>query len=321
MVVITAPLTTHSGVRDVYVAEEDRFAVVVTFSGLEFVSLDQGRVVSSGIVLGGFEPLCVAADWTTSSGLLYVGTSGGGVYSTRYHPSRGDGLDFSANLSQLFSTSTTPPISSNVVLDLDVRPGSLFVGTDAGVDYISVHTDRSTRTFSAGAEKVHLTADGEVGYWTTVSSVEVNYDLASTLGGGIIGVDFEYSIISNPALPGPSPKDIAISESSPRTLAFATSSGALVLEEIAFSEATAQTKTLVPSDPAVVSVDFHPDAEFDQGFLSVLSSGRLQVFNLQANSTANIHPQDLRETVTEFSKDQALASGINTIVRTTAVPA
>lgn len=332
MVVITAPLTTSSGIRDIFIAENNHYALVATTSGVEVVDLYKGRVVSSGIVPGGFAPTCIAADWVASSGVVYVGTSGGGIFTTRYHPIRGYPTeDFSNLLIQQFSTSTTPALSSDVVQDLDYQPGRLLVGTSSGTDFIFQHSNRSTKAVVGGVSTVHLTADGVTGYWTTGSSVQVNYGLPSTIGGGIIGVDFEYTTLSNPSLPSKPPTDIAIAEASPRALAFATPSGVLVVEEKPLVESTANRKTFVdPNEfsqtptPSFVSVDFSSTATYSGGLLYAVSSGTLRLFGLINNTLSGTHPQrvdPLFNNLPGIPKKQLVSSGTLTLVRTTSVPA
>lgn len=324
---ITADLITSSGVRDIYVAENDRYALIVTLSGLEFVDLYKGAVVSSGILPDSLSPFCVAADWNTSSGLLYVGTSGGGIYSTAYHPARAPYSDFSSSFEQRFHTGSIPPISSNIIKDLDAFPGALFIGTITGVDFISNHSNRSNKFLPGGAEKVHLTANGNTGYWTTVSSVQTNYNLLSTLGGGIIGVDFEYSTVSSPPLPAAGPKDIAISNSSPRALAFPTPSGCFVLEEKPGLESTANFKNFIaPNEffetpaPQFITSDFSVDASFSGGVLFTATSGTLRAFRLSNDNLVGTHPQAFDDTITDVTRGQTLISGTIGIVRTTTVP-
>ena len=327
MVVISAPLTTSSGVNDVFIAEGNRYALVATTAGVEYVDLLRGQVVSSGTIPGGYEPLCLAADWTTSSGLLYVGTSGGGVFATRYHPAREPGLDFSGSLQPLFSTGSLPPISGDVVVDLGVAPGALFVTTESGVDYIRALTDRSTRPLAAGSSRVRLVANGGVAYWLTSTGVEVNYDLISTLTGGIIGVDFSYSTSTVPALPGPQPSDIALAEGSPRVLAIPTVSGILIFTEVPGAESSAQTKILYAPDayeedpaPLFVSADFSSGATFNSGVIFATTPVRGYAFRMAALSTLRIHAPDLSENPLDFSLGQQVISGTQTILRTTTVP-
>ena len=330
MVVITTHLVTHSGVRDIFIAEEDKFALVATFGGIDVINLHTGNVVSSGILPGGYLPLCITADWTTSSGLIYVGTSGGGIFSTRYHFARTPGSDFSGSLTTHYSTATPTPTSSDVIRDLDIQNGKLFAATSSGVDLIYVRNNRkATRSLAFGAFGVHLTSSGG-GYWTTTDSVEVKYDLLSSTGTGIIGTDFAYTVTSVPQLPGPGVFDMAVSEAIVGTaLVFATPSGVLVTEEEPFVESTAQSKIFNPPNegeenpaPLFISVDFSPRAAFNSGLLYATTTGTLRVYDLSDNSLFGSHPQAF-DTIFNFTggiaRDQLLATGIVNIVRTTAV--
>lgn len=328
MAIITTPLLTHSGVRDVFITEENKFAIVVTVSGIEYINLYTGQVVSRALLPTSHPPLCTAVDWTTATGLLYVGTSGGGIYATRYHPARAPGLDFTGSLTVHYSTATSPPISDNVVFDLDAQPARLLIGTASGLDFIANNT-RSTRAILNGTRDVHFT-ENIGGYWTTTSSVEVNYTLLSTTGTGIIGVDFAYTTTTNPALPGPGAVDLAIAESVPRTLAFATSSGVLVLEEVPLVESTAQRKTFTPPNefdeipaPQFIGVDFSPSAEYGVGSLYATTTGVLRVFRLSDDTLVGTHPQNLSTAYNAsggIARGQTLVTGTVGIVRTTSVP-
>jgi hypothetical protein len=330
MVVITTHLVTHSGVRDIFITEEDKFALVATFGGVDVVNLYTGNVVSSGIIPGGYLPLCITADWTTSSGLIYVGTSGGGIFSTRYHFARTPGSDFSGSLTAHYSTATPTPTSSDVIRDLDMKNGKLFAATSSGVDVIFVRNNRkASRVLASGAFGVHLTSSGG-GYWTTTDKVEVKYDLLSSTGTGIIGTDFAYTVTSVPQLPGPGVFDMAVSEAIVGTaLAFATPSGVLVTEEAPFVESTADSKIFNPPNeaeetptPLFISVDFSPRAAFNSGLLYATTTGTLRVYDLGNNSLVGTHPQEF-DTIYNFTggiaRDQLLATGVVNIVRTTAV--
>lgn len=329
MVVITTHLVTHSGVRDIFITEEDKYALVATFGGIDVINLYTGAVVSSGIIPGGHLPLCITADWTTATGLVYVGTSGGGIFSTRYHTLRSPGSDFSGSLTAHYSTATPTPTSSDVIRDLDLLEGKLLIATSSGVDVIFVRNNRrGTRALSSGSFDVHLTASG--GYWTTTSSVEVKYDLISSTGTGIIGTDFAYTVDSTPALPGPGVFDVAFSQGVVGTaLAFATPSGVLVTEEEPFVESTAQSKIFNPPNegeespsPLFISVDFAPRAAFNSGLLYATTTGTLRVYDLSDNTLVGNHPQSF-DTLFNFTggvaRDQLLATGIVNLIRTTAV--
>jgi hypothetical protein len=328
MVVITTPLTTHSGVRDIFITENNKFALVLTFSGIEYVNLYTGAVVSSGIVPGGFSPLCIAADWTTATGMLYVGTSGGGVFETRYHPARAPGSNFTGSLVQRYSTTTSTPISNNVVYDLDARPGRLLIGTGAGVDFIANGNVRSTRALISGTRGVQLT-ESEGGYWLTASSVEASYNLLSSTGTGIIGIDFEYTVNSNPALPWTRPTDLSVSEGAIRAIAITTPSGVLLTEERPFIESTAQRSTFIPlnefnevPEPQFKSADLSQQAEFDQGSLYATTTGVLRVYQLSTATLSGTHPElfsNVFQSTGGIARDQLLVTGTMRIVRTTSL--
>ena len=123
--VLTVPLTTASGVRDIYIAEE-RFALVATSGGIDVIDLFKGQVISSGTLPS--EPECVAVDWQKAGsvppfGRLYVGTSTSGIFDMNYVRVREVGSDFTDAFVQRFTTTTLPPISDNRVCDLDALPG------------------------------------------------------------------------------------------------------------------------------------------------------------------------------------------------------
>jgi len=317
---ITLPLTT-SGIKDIYVTEGTRFAYVVTSGGVDVVELlNTCAVVASGKLPN--EPTSITANWQEATGKLYIGTIASGIFTMPYHRSRKG--DFTNQLVQEFTTATSPPLSSNQINDVDALPGRLIVGTASGVDFISNYTEYSTLPLISGSLDVHLTAGG-AGYWTTVSGnrgeVGVNYDLISTTGTGIIGIDFRYSLTSNPGLPAEPPIDIAISEGggpSP-VLAFATPSGVLVTEEIQFNESAARRFSLLSEE--VSSVDFSNQAAFDVGQVYILVPAvvGLRTFDLSTVSISDIHPQENRDVPFQIraTRGQFVASGTNTIVRTT----
>lgn len=318
--VITTQLTT-SGIKDIYITENDRFAYVVTSGGVDVIELiNTCAVVASGKLPS--EPTTITANWKEATGQLYIGTIASGIFVMDYHRSRKG--DFTDKLVQRFTTTSIPPVSSNDIRDLDALPGRLMIGTGAGVDFISNDTEYSTRPLVSGSNDVHLTAGG-AGYWTTVSGnrgeVEVNYDLISTTGTSIIDVDFEYSLSSNPPLPYEPPTDIAISERDgfAPVLAFATPSGALVTEEIQFNESTARRNTFLAEE--VTSVDFGDQAAFDIETVYVLTSGSLglRIFDLETSALSGTHPQRNQNIPfrVRAERGQFVASGTNTIVRTT----
>ena len=313
MSIITTPLITAAGVQDVFIAE-DRYAILATSSGVEIVDLLCGSVISSGI-LGG-SPLSVVAEATTTSGNLYVGTTSSGIYSARWKPLREPGRDFTGELVQAFTTSTSPAISDNRVNDLSALPGRLLISTGLGIDFITLEGLSATRPLASGSDGCQITAGGE-GYWTVgASGVEANYDLFPTSGTGIINVDFLYSTGSVPPLPNKNVNDIAVIENSPNLLAFATDGGAFIVEEQQFAEATSQTLTLFPGSDPVVSVDFSKGASFNAGTIYVGTAESVQVFGLIDATLSGIHFNNVFLTNT---RDQALVTGTVTVVRTTNV--
>lgn len=305
---ITTSLTTNSGVVDVFIAE-DRYALIATTAGVDILDLYQGQVVGSGILPD--TPTCITADWTTATGSMYIGTTTSGIFSVRYHPSRR--VDFTNELVQKFTTTSTPPLSANAVRDLDCLPGRLLIGTSAGVDFFAGENLYSTRTIASGVNDVHLTSSG--GYWTTKSGtsgeVEVNYDLISTVGTSIITVDFRYSSSSTPALSAEPPVDIAISEVSPRAIAFATPSGAFVAEENPGNEGSAQSKTITSDN--IVSVDFSNGAHFSTGILYLATTTYVRTYLLDGDTLSGTHTYS----PSEGTGGQPLVPGAITILRTT----
>lgn len=305
---ITTPLVTSSGAVDVFIAE-NRYALIATSAGVDVLDLYQGAIVGSGTLPD--TPTSITADWTTSSGNMYIGTTSSGIFTVRYHPSRR--ADFTSNLVQSFTSTSTPPLSSNTIRDLDCRPGVLLIGTSAGVDFFSGENLYSTRAIASGVNDVHLTSSG--GYWTTKSGnageVEVNYDLISTLGTSIITVDFRYSASSTPALPAEPPADIAISEESPRTLAFATPSGAFVVEENPGNEASSLSKTITSDD--IISVDFSNGAYFSTGVLYLATTTYARTYLLDGDTLSGTHTYS----PSEGTGGQPLVTGTITILRTT----
>ena len=317
---ITVPLTS-SGIRDIDVTENDRFAYVVTSGGVDVIELlNTCTVVASGRLPS--PPTAITANWEISSGQLYIGTTASGVFSMSYHRSRAG--DFTDQLVQRFSTSSAPPLLSNEINDLDTNLEGLLVSSSSGIDFIFNETEHSSRVLVSGSNNVYLTESGS-GYWTTVSgnrgSVEANYDLISTTGTHIIKVDFEFSSDSDPALPAELPADIAISEKpgSFLALAFATPSGVLITEEVQFNEASARRKTLLAEQ--VTSVSFSNKASFETGLVYILVPGLegLRIFDLGNTTLSGIHPQQANQAISQIqaTRDQFVASGTNTIVRTT----
>jgi hypothetical protein len=313
MVTITTPLTTASGVNDVFIAE-DRYAVLATTLGVEIVDLLAGSVISSGTLPS--EPLCVAADYVTATGNLYVGTTSSGIFTVRWHPLREPGLDFSGSLVQRFTTTSTPPISSNQVQDLSALPMRLLISTGSGLDFLTSENLRATRALVSGSEDCQMTEAGEA-YWTVVNSgVEANYDLFPSSGTGIINVDFEYNATSSdPLLPHNIVNDIAVVPN-PNLLGFATNLGAFIVEEQQFAEATSQTLTLFPESEPAVSVDFSEEATFSGGVVYVATSGSVQIFGLVDTAISGTHFHDLSR---DNTRGQTLVTGTVTVVRTTSV--
>ena len=323
--VITTATVTNSGVLDIFIAE-DRYALLATGSGIDVLDLHVGVVISSGTIPG-VASIAVAAEYTTSSGLMYVATSGSGVYTMRYHNIKAPGLDFSSDLQQTFSTVTVPAISDDVVRDICVTqslPFRLLVSTASGVDYILDQAGAyvaSTRVVSSGSNSCYVTQEGE-GYWSTTNSgLEAVYDLNSSLGGGIITVDFVYSPTSTPSLPSNILNDLSVVEGVTNTIAIATGAGDVVVSERQGSEATSPVKSLFTQESAV-SVDFGPDSDYDTGKLYVLSTEVAMVYSMVDNSEIGSHQSTIEifnRFETENTRDQALLSGTQTIIRTTAV--
>lgn len=313
MVVITTPLLTASGVNDIYIAQN--FALIATTSGVDVVDLLQGHVISSGILPA--EPKCITADATNAGGKIYIGTAGSGIFSMSWVIVREPHSDFTGSLTQRFTTLSTPSISSNNVNDLDVFFDKLLIGTSAGIDFIVNETESATRTMTGGSDNVHLTTTGG-GYWTTNSgaqegAIEVNYDLITATGTGIIIVDFEYSTSSTPSIPAAPPVDIAISESinNPTILGFATPSGSIVVEENPGNESISNNKLLLSE--STNSVDFSSNSSFSEGCLYTTTANVLRVIELSGNTVSGTHD------VSEGTRDQTLITGTLSIVRTTDV--
>jgi len=318
---ITTHLATNSGVQDVFIAQ-DRYALLATGSGIDIVDLFSGEVVSSGTILG-TETTSVVAEWTTVTGNMYVGTTTGGVYSTLWHPLRSPGLDFSDRLQQAFTDSSTPAISDNHVHDLAIaaNPSRLLVSTASGVDFIVKEASSATRPLLSGSLGCQLTSAGE-GYWiATNSGAEVNYDLISTTGAGIISVDFEYNAVdSNPKLHSNWVADISVVAGTPNLLGFATSAGDFIVEEQQGAEATSLTKSGSSED--IVSMDFSSTATYDTGTEYVTTTGFLTVFELVADTVIGTHYQEIPiqdKFDKENTRDQALVTGTIAVIRTTGV--
>ncbi len=308
---ITTPLTTASGVRDVFIAEE-RYAIVATSGGIDVVDLFKGHVISSGTLPS--EPQTIAVDWQSIWGRLYVGTVASGIFDMNYVLVRNTNSDFTDDLVQRFTTGTSPPVSDNQINDLDVLPGRLLVGTNAGIDFIdTTSTNYSTRPLVSGSKAVRFTTAGA--YWTTNSgthegSVETNYDLLSTTGTSIIDVDFEYTNSSTPALPAEPPYDIAVSEVAGQlpAIGVATSGGTFVFEELQGNE-SATNNTLLTEEP-VVSVDFYTDSYYTSGSLYTATSGIARIFDMSQNIVSAMHTPE------SGTRGMTVVTGTNTVIRT-----
>ncbi len=312
MVTITTPLTTASGVNDVFIAE-DRYAVVATTAGVEILDLFEGISISSGTL--GSEPLSVVAEFTTVSGNLYVGTTSSGVYAVQWKPLREPGRDFTGELVQLFTTSTSPPVSDNKINDLSALPGRLLISTGAGIDFITLEGLVATRLLVSGSEDCQMTSVGEA-YWTVVNSgVEANYDLFPTSGTGIINVDFEYNATDSvPQLPSPVVNDLSVVPDTVNLLGFATDLGALIVEEQQFAENTSQTFIFAPDSVPTVSIDFSKQASFTEGTAYIATSGVVRVLGLSDSVVSGTHFND---DVFRSTRDQTLVTGTVTVIRTT----
>lgn len=283
-------LVTSDKVNDLFVSE-DRFLLVATSSGIEIVDLFYGNVISSGTLM--FEPLSIAADWQSPFGKLYVGTSGGGIFGMNYNAAKELGVDFSSSLSQDFTTTSPIALSSNVINDIDTLPQKLLIGTDSGIDFIYKNSLGSQRLIDGGSNQVRLSETGSA-YWITASgnnqgAVQVNYDILTTTGTGNLNLDFEYTLLSNPALPTEPPLDISLSKRENKNLALAvvTSGGIFVTEEFPMNESLSPNKIL--SSESFLAVDFCPNSSFNQGCLNAASLARLTVFDLTNDSVSAVH--------------------------------
>lgn len=315
---------TGSGIQDVFIAE-DRFAILATQSGVDIVDLYCGEVISSAIV-GGTQVLSVAAEFTTATGNLFIGTSTSGVLAARWKPLRAPGTDFTGQIQSLYSTTSTLPISNNRINDLDAKPYRLLISTGSGVNFVSTPSvgpqHVSTRLLISGSNACRLTSAGE-GYWTVVNSgVETNYDLASTTGLGIINVDYAYnSTTSGPLLPSHVVQDLSVVEGTQNLINVATISGDFVIEEVQGAESTAQSKSLNPGFD-IVSADFSTSATFDSGTKYVTTTGIVTVFGMINNTESGTHHQEISledQFDRENTRDQALITGTITRIRTTSV--
>ncbi len=320
--VITAPLVTNSGANDVFIAE-DRYAIVTTGSGVDVIDLYCGLVISSGIIPGA-ETTCVSVDDVSALGNIYIGTTSSGVYSTTWKPLRQPGLNFSDRLVQQFSTLTTPPISDDEIRDLCARPFRLLISTGQGVDFIvdQVHTLlRSTQPLISGSDGCFLTTAVE-GYWiATNSGVEASYDLNSSSGTGIIIVDFLYDASTTPSLPTQIVNDLSVVSGTYNLLGFATTGGDKIVEERQGAEASALAKSEY-TDEAVVSIDFSKAASYTTGSVYLATADSVRVYDLDGDGVAGTHFHTIssdEQNAKENTRDQALVTGTNTVIRTTGV--
>ncbi len=324
--VISPSPITGSGIQDVFIAE-DRFAILATQSGVDIVDLQCGAVIAYAVV-NDTEVLSVAAEHTTTTGNLYIGTSTSGVLATRWKPLRAPGTDFSAKLRQFYTTTSTLAISDNRVNDIDALPFKLLLSTGSGIDFISRPTEGahhiSSRTLISGSNSCQLTEAGE-GYWVAVNSgVEANYDLISTTGTGIIGIDAAYNTTSSaPLLPNVLINEVRVSEGSPNILNVATISGDFMIEEVQGAEATARSRRLT-TDLDVVSTDFAPGTTFDDGGKYTTTTGIATIYGLSSSSVtvSGTHHQEISITdknIRENTRDQAVITGTNTVIRTTSI--
>jgi len=317
---------TGTGIQDVFIAE-DRFAILATESGIDIVDLLEQKVSAYAVVLG-TEVLSVAADYATSTGSLYVGTSTSGVLATPWHPLTAPGQNFSGNLSQIYSTTSSLPISDDRVNDIDASSFKLMLSTGSGVDFISRPAETpqqiATRLLVSGSNSCQMTSMGG-GYWTAVNSgVEVNYDLLSTTGAGIINVDAQYDpALYGPFLPSNRVNDLRISEGTPNIINVATASGDFMIEEVQGAEATARSRR-INDGIDVVSADFSAGATFDRGHKYVTTTGVVTVYGFFDTpvTVSGTHHQEIALSdifIKENTRDQALVTGTITVLRTTSV--
>ena len=325
---ITTPLVTASGVNDVFIAE-DRFAVVATTSGLDIIDLQCGSTISSGTL--GSEPLCVAVDFVTATGNIYIGTATSGIYSAVWKPLREPGLNFTDRLVQAFTTSTSPALTSDQVNDICVLPNRVFASTAGGVDFITLSTFRAFKTLVSGSDACSLTTLGEA-YWNVINSgVLANYDLFPSSGTGIINVDFVYNNLdSDPLLPSNIVNDLAVAAGSPNLLGFATPESDLIIQESQGTESNSLVKTVYSGETPVVSIDFSEGANYTQGTVYLATSNQLpagdisdslRVFGLVDDTVSgtHFHTIPILETNTVNTRGMPLITGTINITRATSV--
>lgn len=317
---------TGSGIRDVFIAE-DRFAILATQSGVDIVDLLCGAVVSSAVI-SGTDVLSVAAEYTTATGCLYIGTSTSGVLTTRWKHVRAPGTDFASKLEQTYTTTSTLAITDNRINDIDASTAKLLISTGSGIDFISTPPvgahHIASRTFVSGSNSCQLTSAGEA-YWTVVNSgVEANYDLISTTGIGIIDVDAEYNTtVNGPLLPHNIVNEVRVSEGTPNILNIATASGDFMIEEVQGAEDSARSRRLTVGLD-VVSTDFGYGTTYDNGGKYTTTTGIATFYGL-SNSNVTVsatHHQEISifdKFSKENSRDQAVITGTNTVIRTTSL--
>jgi len=325
---ITTPLITASGVNDVFIAE-DRYAVVATTSGIDVIDLECGATISSGTL--GSEPLCVAVDWVTSTGNMYIGTATSGIYEIKWKPLRAPATNFTNDLVQAFTTGTSPALTSDQVNDICVLPSRIFASTAGGVDFITFSSLRAFKTLVSGSDACSLTALGEA-YWTvTNSGVLANYDLFSTSGTGIINVDFVYNNLDSiPLLPSNIVNDLAVAAGSPNLLGFATPESDLIIQESQGTESNSLVKTAYSGEDPVVSIDFSEGADYTNGTVYLATSNQLpegdisdalRVFGLVDDTVSgtHFHTIPILETLTVNTRGMPLITGTVDITRVTSL--
>ncbi len=325
---ITTPLVTASGVNDVFIVE-DRFAVVATTSGIDIIDLQCGATISSGTLPS--EPLCVAVDWVTATGNIYIGTATSGIFAAIWKPLREPGLNFTDRLVQTFTTSTTPALTSDQVNDICVLPSRIFASTAGGVDFITLSTFRAFKTLISGSDACSLTTLGEA-YWNVINSgVLANYDLFPSSGTGIINVDFVYNNLdSDPLLPSNIVNDIAVAAGSPNLLGFATPESDLIVQESQGTESNSLVKTVYSGETPVVSIDFSEGADYNNGTVYLATSNQLpsgdvsdalRVFGLVDDTVSGTHFHTIpkSEVNATNTRGMPLITGTINITRVTSV--
>jgi hypothetical protein len=320
---------TGSGIQDVVIAE-DRFAILATQSGIDIVDLQCGAVISSALV-SDTEVISLAVDDVTITGCLYIGTSTSGVLATRWGQIRAPGTDFTGKIEQVYTNTGAIALSDNRINDLDAKPYKLLISTGSGVDFISIPAEGkqyiSTRTLFSGSNSCQMTSAGEA-YWTVVNSgVEANYDLISTTGVGIINIDAEYNTTSHgPLLPHNIVNEVRVSPGTPNVLNVATASGDFMIEEERDVNLTGtQRNQRLTVGLNVVSTDFTQGTTYDDGGKYTTTTGIATIFGLSSSSGVTVsgtHHQEIAALdifTRENTRDQAVITGTNTVIRTTSV--